>query len=169
VYSIFFVLILIPMLVFGGDLLEVGANAPDFELKDGDGKTHKLSDYNGKKVVLYFYPKNNTAGCTAEACNLRDNFSILTERGVVVLGISYDNPRSHKAFASEYNLPFPLLADTTRAVAEAYGTKGGLLGMIGPKRITYLIDEEGKVMHVFRKVDTDGHAAQILAVLNEKK
>lgn len=167
--SFLIILIVSPLLLFGDDMLDVGARAPDFELTDGEGKTHKLSDYRGKKVVLYFYPKNNTSGCTAEACNLRDNYQTLKDRGVVILGLSYDNPASHKSFAAEYNLPFTLLADTNRVVAEAYGAKGALLGMIGPKRITYLIDEEGRIMHLFKKVDTNAHAAQILAVLDRKE
>jgi peroxiredoxin Q/BCP len=163
-----FVLI-VPLFLKAADVLEPGQPAPDFELKDGEGKTHKLADYEGKIVALYFYPKDNTAGCTAQACNLRDNFYALKEAGVVILGVSFDGRSSHKAFSEKYNLPFPLLSDTTKAVSEAYRVSGGLTGLIGPKRITYLIDEEGKIIDVIRKVKTSNHSEQILAVLKEKK
>lgn len=149
-------------------MLAVGSLAPDFALKDEAGKVHHLSDYRGTKVVLYFYPKNNSPGCTQEACNLRDNFEVLKEKGVVILGISYDDMRSHKNFKEEYQLPFTLLSDSDKKVAEMYGAKGGLLGFLGAKRITYLIDEEGKIKHLFEKVDPGNHAKQILAVLAEQ-
>jgi thioredoxin-dependent peroxiredoxin len=155
-------------LLFAGDLLPVGADAPDFALPDAQGQVHKLSDYLGKKVVIYFYPKDGTPGCTKEACNLRDNYQALQDRGLVILGISYDDAESHKEFIKEHNLPFTLLSDTDKKVADMYGAKGGLLGFIGAKRITYLIDEHGKIMHVFDDVDTGDHADQILAVLNEE-
>lgn len=166
--------IIILILVFftltsGGNMLTVGATAPDFELKDGEGKTHKLSDYRGKLVVLYFYPKNNTPGCTKEACNLRDNFDALLEKGIVVLGVSYDDSESHKEFAAEYDLPFTLLSDSEKKVAEMYGAKGGIFGFIGAKRITYLIDEAGKIIHLFDKVNTGSHAQEILEVLDKKQ
>jgi peroxiredoxin Q/BCP len=155
--------------LFGGEVLKVGTKAPDFELPDAEGKIHKLSDYEGKKIVLYFYPKNNTPGCTAEACNLRDNYDTLIEKDIVILGVSFDDQDSHKNFSEEHNLPFTLLSDSEKKVADMYGAKRGILGFIGAKRITYLIDEEGLVMHVFESVDTGSHAEQILKVIGEKE
>lgn len=148
-------------------MLPAGSEAPDFTLKDADGQMHQLSSYRGKKVVLYFYPKNNTPGCTSEACNLRDNFDVLKEKGIVVLGVSYDSPESHKQFGEKHGLPFTLLSDRDKKVAGMYGAKGGLLGFMGAKRITYLIDEQGIIMHRFDKVDSANHARQILSVLEE--
>ncbi len=155
--------------VFGGDMLEPGTKAPDFELADESEKMHKLSDYRGKIVALYFYPKDDTPGCTAEACNLRDNYQTLRENDVAILGVSFDEKESHQNFKEKYNLPFTLLSDTGKEVAEKYGATRGLLGFIGPKRITYLIGKDGKIMHVFEEVDSDNHAAQILEVLNQEK
>jgi peroxiredoxin Q/BCP len=149
--------------------LKPGDPAPSFELKDGNGVLHKLSDYKGRKLVLYFYPKDNTSGCTAEACNLRDNYSQLTDSGIVIFGVSYDDSASHKDFSSKYNLPFPLLSDTEKEVAEKYNAKRDFLGIFTPKRITYLIDEDGKILHIFDDVDTKNHSAQILGVLSGKK
>jgi len=146
--------------------LKKGDDAPAFELKDGKGNIHKLSDYKGQILALYFYPKDFTGGCTQQACNLRDNFSQLTDAGVTILGVSYDDTLSHKKFSEEYDLPFPLLSDTEKKVAGAYGAKredGGL------NRITYLIGEDGKIMHIFEKVDTAKHSAQIMAVLKSHK
>lgn len=156
-------------MVKAADMLQPGQKAPDFELRDQFGKTHKLSDYLGKTVVLYFYPKDDTPGCTAEACNIRDNFSTLTERGIVVLGISYDDRESHQEFVAKYNLPFTILSDTAKTVAEAYGAKGGILGFIGAKRITYIIDKAGIIRHLIRKVDTKNHSRQILDLLSADK
>jgi len=151
----------------GGDVLPAGSEAPDFTLIDAGGQMHQLTSYRGKKVVLYFYPKNNTPGCTSEACNLRDNFDVLQEIGIVVLGVSYDSPESHKKFRKKHSLPFTLLSDRDKKVAGMYGTKGGVLGFMGAKRITYLIDEQGIIMHRFDKVDSANHARQILYVLEE--
>ena len=158
-------LLLILSNLTAGDLLPIGTEAPDFELVDAQGKIHKLSDYTGNKVVVYFYPKDDTPGCTKEACNLRDNYETLQEEGLIILGISYDNAESHQEFSDKYQLPFTLLSDTDKKVADLYGAKGGILGFIGAKRITYLIDETGKIMHVFKKVDSGKHAEQILKVL----
>lgn len=151
-----------------GDLIPIGTKAPNFELTDAQGKMHKLSDYMGKKVVIYFYPKDDTPGCTKEACNMRDNYGALQKNGIVILGISYDDAESHKKFRDKYQLPFTLLSDTDKKVADLYGAKGGLLGFIGAKRITYLIDESGKIMHVFDEVDSGRHAEQILELIEEK-
>ena len=161
--------LLIPVgLALGGDYLNPGDPAPDFELKDGQGKTHKLSDYRGKTVVLYFYPKDDTPGCTAEACNLRDNYQTLLDRGLVILGVSFDDTSSHKAFAEKYNLPFPLLADTEKEVAEKYGAKGTFTGIFVATRMTYIIDPQGKIAHRIDDVDTQNHTEQILRLLEKK-
>jgi peroxiredoxin Q/BCP len=156
-------------LLFGADMLKVGQKAPDFALPDANGKIHKLSDYRGEKVVLYFYPKDNSPGCTNEACNLRDNYTALQDRNLIILGVSYDDGESHKKFAADHNLPFTLLSDTAKTVAEMYGAKRGLLGFIGAKRITYLIDENGIIIHVFDDVDTKAHSRQILDVLDKSE
>ncbi len=156
------------LFAFAGDDLKVGDPAPDFKLYDYQGKVHSLSEYKGQKVALYFYPKNDTPGCTAEACNLRDNYSALQEAGIAILGVSYDDTTSHREFAEKYDLPFPLLADTEKEVAEKYGAKGTITGIMFPKRITFLIDENGKIMHIFDKVDTSNHASQIMAVLEKQ-
>lgn len=165
----FLIVLMIPLFLKAADMPGAGEAAPSFELKDGEGNTHKLSDYAGKIVALYFYPKNDTPGCTAQACNLRDNFDALKDANVVILGVSFDGKASHQAFKSKYNLPFPLLADTTKAVGEAYGVTGGLMGFIGPKRVTFLIDEKGNILDVISKVSTSNHTEQILGVLKEKK
>lgn len=146
--------------------LEVGQLAPEFEAKIETGATIKLSDYKGKKVVLYFYPKDATPGCTAQACNLRDNYDALLSAGYVVLGISSDDEKSHKKFIEKQSLPFPLIADTDLKVHEAYGTwvEKSMYGRkyMGTARTTFVIDEEGKIAEVIEKVDTKNHTAQIL-------
>ena len=167
--SFFIFLSAIVAYVSAGDLLSVGSTAPDFKLPDAQGKFHTLSDYRGKKVVLYFYPKDGTPGCTREACNLRDNYKMLQEKGLVILGISYDDSASHKEFKEKNRLPFTLLSDKKKKVADLYGAKGGIFSFFGAKRITYLIDENGKIIHVFNKVDTGNHAEQILKILEEQK
>lgn len=150
-------------------MLSVGQKAPGFELKDAHGTTHKLSQYSGKIVVLYFYPKDDTPGCTAEACNIRDNFDVLTDKGIIVLGVSFDDQDSHKEFTDKYDLPFPILSDTSKAVTKMYGAeRNALLGFVGPKRITYLIDGKQNIIHLFDSVDTKNHSAQILEVLESK-
>ncbi len=151
----------------GGTDLKVGDKAPHFELKDGQGKLHKLTDYKGKTVALYFYPKDDTPGCTAEACNLRDNYSLLQDSGIVILGVSYDDSTSHQEFSSKYNLPFPLLSDIEKEVAEAYGAKGTFTGFLVPQRKTYLIGKEGKIMHIFEDVESGNHTAQIMSILRK--
>ncbi len=166
--KIFIYLIIISSYLTAGDLLPVGTKAPNFKLPDAYGEMHKLSDYIGHRVVLYFYPKDGTPGCTKEACNLRDNYEILQEKGIIILGISYDDAESHQKFINEHQLPFTLLSDLDKKVADLYGAKGGMLGFIGAKRITYLIDEKGEIMHIFKDVDTSGHAEQILSVLKKK-
>lgn len=146
--------------------LKAGDAAPDFESKDQDGNTVKLSDYIGKKVVLYFYPKDNTPGCTAESCNLRDNYQALQAQGYEVLGVSGDGEKSHQKFISKYELPFKLIADEDKSVHEAFGTWGEkkMYGKsyMGTLRTTFLINEEGKIEEVIEKVKTKDHTAQIL-------
>ncbi|GIV62285.1 thioredoxin-dependent thiol peroxidase [Rhodocaloribacter litoris] len=144
----------------------VGQIAPDFEGKTQHGKTVRLSDFRGKKVALYFYPKDDTPGCTRQACNLRDHFAALQEAGVVVLGVSADDVASHERFAGKYDLPFPLVADPEHRILEAYGVWGErtLYGrkFMGTRRTTFLIDEDGKIVHVFKRPKVDEHAREIL-------
>jgi len=145
--------------------LEPGAKAPDFTVNDQNGKPVSLHDYKGKKVVLYFYPKDDTPGCTAEACSLRDNFSKIRAKGIEVLGVSIDSEKSHKKFEEKYSLPFTLLADVNKEIVEKYGVWGEKKFMgkshMGTHRVTFLINEEGKIDHVIEKVDTKNHADQI--------
>lgn len=166
--KIFIYSLLITSYLLADDFLTIGSKAPDFELPDAQGKIHKLSDYLNSKVVIYFYPKDGTPGCTKEACNLRDNYKTLQEIGIVILGISYDDAESHQKFINEHQLPFTLLSDTKKKVSELYGAKRGLLGFIGAKRITYLIDETGYIMHVFDEVDSGNHSGQIIDVITER-
>ena len=145
--------------------LTEGMPAPKFEGKDQNGNSIKLSNYIGKKVVLYFYPKDNTPGCTAEACSLRDNYKQLLKNGFVVLGVSPDTEKSHKGFAEKFDLPFPLIADPEKKILTAYGVYGEKV-MYGKKvtgviRTTFIIDEKGKIEKVIKKVDTKEHAPQI--------
>lgn len=148
------------------ELLKEGDVAPAFSGKDQNGNTISLSDYSGKKVVLYFYPKDDTPGCTKEACNLRDNYSDLQEKGFVVLGVSADTEAKHQKFIDKYSLPFPLIADTEKEIIQDYKVWGEkkFMGRIydGIHRVTYVIDENGKIEKVFKKVKTTDHAAQIL-------
>ena len=145
--------------------LTAGMPAPHFEGTDQNGKTVKLSSFLGKKVVLYFYPKDDTPGCTAEACSLRDNYQDLLKKGFIVLGVSPDSEKSHLKFAGKYNLPFPLIADPEKKILTAYGAYGEKL-MYGKKvtgviRTTFIIDEKGIIEKVIKKVDTKEHATQI--------
>jgi peroxiredoxin Q/BCP len=154
-------------------LLAVGTQAPEFTTTDQDGKTQRLSDFKGKKVILYFYPKDNTSGCTKEACAFRDNFAKFRDLNVEILGVSIDTEKSHQAFAQKYDLPFTLLADTDKRLVEAYGAWGekSMYGKkyMGTNRVTYVIDEAGKIAAVFPKVQPDAHADDILAMLQGKK
>lgn len=152
------------------ELLSPGDTAPDFKVKDQDGQEISLAAFKGKKVILYFYPKDNTPGCTKEACNLRDNHAALTEKGFVVLGVSADSEKSHQKFITKYDLPFALLADTEHEILNKYKVWGEK-SMYGRKyegihRVTYIIDEEGKIEHVIPKVKTGDHTAQVLALYN---
>jgi peroxiredoxin Q/BCP len=151
-------------------MIQEGRRAPDFHLPSSEGGELRLSDLRGKAVVLYFYPKDDTPGCTREACGFRDTQAALKKRGAVVLGVSPDSLSSHQKFKTKYKLPFPLLADTDRAVAKKYGAFGEKVlygkkvqGMI---RSTFVIDGEGVVRKVFPRVRVDGHGEQVLAALS---
>ena len=145
--------------------------APSFEGTDQDGKTVRLSDLAGKKVILYFYPKDNTPGCTAEACNLRDNHSDLIKKGFAVIGVSADSEKSHKGFSDKYSLPFPLIADTSRKILNDYGVYGEkkLYGktFMGIQRTTFIINESGIIEKIISKVDTKNHTEQILKLYEQ--
>jgi peroxiredoxin Q/BCP len=152
--------------------LKEGAAAPVFSGKDQDGKTVKLEDFKGEKVILYFYPKDDTPGCTAEACNLRDNYKSLLSRGFAILGVSPDDEKSHDKFKTKYTLPFSLIADPDAKIIKAYKAWGEK-NMYGKKyegvlRTTYVIDETGKILKIFSKVDTKDHTRQILEALGIK-
>ena len=146
--------------------LTIGDPAPDFTSTDQTGKPVRLSDYRGKKVVLYFYPKDDTSGCTAQACSLRDHYADLRTAGYEVLGVSVDNQTSHQKFINKYDLPFTLVADTDRSVVEAYGVwqEKSMYGRkyMGTMRTTFLVDESGIITNIISKVDTKKHAEQIL-------
>jgi peroxiredoxin Q/BCP len=151
------------------DWIEEGQSAPDFTLPADNGKDVKLSDFRGKPVVLYFYPKDDTPGCTKEACAFRDRSQDLKDRGAVVLGVSPDDVASHGQFRDKYSLNFPLLADTDHQVAETYGAwrEKNMYGnkSLGLQRSTFLIDREGRVRKVWKKVSVDGHDEEVLAAL----
>jgi peroxiredoxin Q/BCP len=146
--------------------LDVGDDAPHFSLNDAQGKIHHLSDYTGQYLVLYFYPKDDTPGCTKEACHFRDDLTQLEKLGAKVVGISVDTSKSHANFAKKYNLPFPLLADTDGAVAKTYGALTNLYLIKIAKRYTYLITPTGKVTKIYQNVDTSNHSQQIIDDLN---
>jgi peroxiredoxin Q/BCP len=150
-------------------MLAEGTMAPDFTLPADDGGEVTLSDYRGKKVVLYFYPKDNTSGCTTEACNFRDDYSEITSAGAIVLGVSPDTVKSHQGFKIKYDLPFRLLSDPDHKVAELYEAWGEkkMYGKtyMGIIRSTYVIDEGGKIIKVFPKVNVKEHSKEIVAVL----
>ena len=147
-------------------MLNEGDKAPDFTVKDQDGKNVKLSNYKGKKVVLYFYPRDMTPGCTKQACSLRDGFSKLKKNNIEVLGVSTDDEAKHQKFIEKYELPFTLLADTEQKVSEKYGVwvEKNMYGKkyMGIKRTTYLIDENGKIVKILKKVNVSDHADEVL-------
>ncbi|MFH1399987.1 MAG: thioredoxin-dependent thiol peroxidase [Nanoarchaeota archaeon] len=150
-------------------MLKEGSKAPDFALCDQDGKRHTLADYRGRKVVLYFYPKDDTPGCTKEACTFRDDVATYKKKGAVVIGVSADSAESHVKFRTKYSLPFTLLSDPGHDVLKKYHVWGqkSMYGKIfmGITRATYVIDEKGIVMKAFDKVKVEGHSAEILATL----
>ena len=145
---------------------EAGDAAPKFSGKTQDGDTVKLTDYRGRKLALYFYPKDDTPGCTRQACNLRDGYQELLDAGIAVVGVSTDDRTSHEKFADKYELPFPLIADPDKKVVSAYGVYGerSLYGrkFMGTKRTTFLIDEEGEIVHVFKRPKVGEHTTEIL-------
>lgn len=147
--------------------LKIGDKAPAFVANDQNGLPVSLKDFKGQKVALYFYPKDDTPGCTAQACNLRDNFSELSDKGIVLLGVSVDEVKKHKKFEDKYKLPFRLVADEEKTIVADYGLWGEKKFMgktyMGTSRVTFLIDEKGKIVHMIEKVDTKNHSAQILA------
>lgn len=146
--------------------LTVGQKAPDFTGNDQDGNPVNLADFKGKKVVLYFYPKDNTPGCTAQACNLRDNYQELQNKGYEILGVSIDNEKSHQKFIQKQNLPFTLIADTDKKINELYGVwkEKSMYGRtyMGTVRTTFIIDENGNLEQIIDKVKTKDHTGQIL-------
>jgi thioredoxin-dependent peroxiredoxin len=150
-------------------MLKVGDKAPLFALSDGDGKTIALKDLGGKKIVLYFYPKDNTSGCTKEACSFQDNLSAAKKKGAIVLGVSADSADSHARFASKYGLSFPLLSDEKKEVLKTYGVwkEKSMYGRkyMGIERTTFVLDEKGNITHIFPKVKVDGHVNEVIAVL----
>jgi len=150
--------------------LKEGQKAPDFTSTDQNGDTISLGQFAGKKVVLYFYPKDDTPGCTAEACDFRDNYQGLIAQGIVVLGVSVDDEKSHSKFAAKHNLPFTLLADTDQKIVTDYGVWGekNMYGKtyMGTIRTTFIIDEAGIILHIIKKVDTKNSTAQVLELLN---
>ena len=145
--------------------VQMGDPAPDFELKDQSGQLHSMEDYRGKWVALYFYPKDDTPGCTTEACEFRDNIFAFKNLNCQILGVSLDDVDSHKEFAEKHKLPFPLLADSEGTTADAYGVKSKYMGMSVAKRQTFLIDPDGNVAKHYEKVDPDTHSQQLLADL----
>ena len=153
-------------------MLETGIKAPGFELPDQNGKIHTLDEYRGRKVILYFYPKDNTPGCTAEACSLRDGYDALRSAGYEVIGVSKDSAASHGKFAAKHSLPFTLIADTDTTLNQAFGVwqKKKMAGReyMGTVRTTFLVDGDGTVTDIIAKVDTKNSASQILEIINKK-
>lgn len=151
--------------------LSKGKKVPTFPVTDQAGNSFSLKDYEGKKVILFFYPRDNTPTCTEEACNLRDNYQLLQEKGFEIIGISTDTARKHQNFIKKFTLPFPLIADTENKLTDAFGVWGEkqLFGRkyMGLVRTTFVIDEKGKVAHVISKVEAKNHTAQLLEAIGE--
>ncbi len=151
--------------------LKEGDKAPGFKGIDQSGNEIALSDFAGKKLVLYFYPKDNTTGCTAEACNLRDNYNEMIKKGFFIVGVSPDTQKSHKGFAGKFSLPFPLIADTSKKILTDYGVWGEkkMYGRsyFGVLRTTFIIDERGIIEKIISKVDTKGHSEQIFSIYKQ--
>lgn len=150
----------------GDEKLAVGDKAPDIKLQDDQGNWRTLSEFGDKRIVLYFYPKDYTPGCTKEACSLRDFSEIYKKNNIIVIGVSYDSPESHKAFKEKYKLPFILLSDPDKSVSKKYGAHTGILTYFAPKRITYLI-ENGRIKHIFKKVNIDTQAQEIVNIFTK--
>jgi len=154
-------------------MLKVGDPAPEFTATTDAGSAVSLKDFSGKKVVLFFYPKDNTPGCTKEACSFRDHYQVVLDRGAVIVGVSADGVDSHVQFKQKFDLPFPLLADTDRAIIGAYDvwkerTASDGRTFMGIERTTFVIDERGVITHVFSRVKVDGHTDEVLAALGSR-
>jgi peroxiredoxin Q/BCP len=154
-------------------MLQVGHPAPEFEARDGNGATVRLGELRGRPVVVYFYPKDDTPGCTKEACGFRDEYAALQATGAVLLGVSPDDEESHRKFAAKFRLPFQLLADPGASIATAYGVwkEKNMYGRayMGVERTTFVLDAAGVIRKIFPKVQVDGHVAEVLAALNSLK
>lgn len=155
--------------VMAAPILKIGDDAPTFTLPDSQGNQVNLSDYKGKWLVLYFYPKDDTPGCTTEACHFRDDFKFLESLGAKVVGVSVDDSFSHKKFAEKYNLPFPLLSDSSGEVASRYGALNNFLVVKLAKRYTYLINPQGKIAKIYLSIDTSKHSQEIIEDLKTLK
>lgn len=149
------------------DKVTVGASAPEFELADQTGELHSLEDYRDQWVVLYFYPKDETPGCTTQACEFRDNIFAFKKLNAQILGVSLDDVDSHKEFAENHNLPFPILADTDGDAATAYGVKTRMMGMTVAKRQTFIVSPDGHIAKHYEKVDVDTHSTDVLQALTD--
>ncbi len=147
------------------NIIKIGDYAPDFEAFDQNGKKIKVSERKGKVLVLYFYPKDFTPGCTAEACNFRDNFEEFTKRSIDVIGISVDSEGTHKKFADKLGLPFILVSDKNKEISRKYN----VLGLTSAKRVTFIIDKDGKIAYIFEKVTPKEHAMEVINKINELK
>jgi len=148
--------------------LKEGQTAPAFELMDGEGKPHRLRDYKGKTVLLYFYPRDNTPGCTTEACNFAESHKDYLRRGVIILGVSTDSSKSHEKFAAKYNLPFPLLADTDAEVTRAYGALKSFVPLVKKsRRVSFLINGTGKIVKIWDPVSAKVHNEEVLSYLED--
>jgi peroxiredoxin Q/BCP len=154
-------------------MLKIGKKAPDFNLLSGDGKKYSLKDFSGRKLVLYFYPRDNTSGCTEEACSFEKKRAAMKKNGAIVVGVSTDSPDSHAKFASKYGLTFPLLSDEKKSVIKVYGVwkEKSMYGKkyFGVERTTVVIDEKGIIRHIFHRVKVEGHADEVLNVLKKEK
>ena len=155
--------------VMAAPILKIGDDAPTFVLPDSQGNQVNLTDYKGKWLVLYFYPKDDTPGCTTEACHFRDDFKFLESLGAKVVGVSIDDSFSHKKFAEKYNLPFPLLSDSSGEVASRYGALNNFLVIKLAKRYTYLINPQGKIAKIYLSIDTSKHSQEIIEDLKTLK
>ncbi len=153
-------------------MLNEGDSAPDFAATNQNGETVKLSDFTGKRVVLYFYPKDDTPGCTKQACSLRDSFAVFEAKGIKIFGISTDDEKSHRKFIEKYSLPFDLLYDSDKEIVNLYGVYGEKTNYgkkyMGVNRTTFLIDETGKIVKIFKKVKVEEHADEVLSAFGEK-
>jgi peroxiredoxin Q/BCP len=158
-----------PFLIIGPSLadINIGQKAPTFNLQDQNGAWHKLEDYKGQWVVLYFYPKDGTPGCTTEACNFRDNIFEFQKLNTQILGVSLDNVKSHQEFSEKYSLPFPILADVDKSCAENYGVLGKFMLMTIAKRQSFIINPDGEIVKHYKKVDSDIHSAEVINDLKQ--